>query len=153
MGGLIQYGVFVGGLWALSLLGLKAIRDADGVGKATKEAATVAILATNFVSSMAAAFVLGVAALQTAGGGLLAVALFLVPFIAMLVSYLRAKSKKGWAAVVFFGSIVATIGLCVVTNMVDALNTNLTLGEATNTVLTPGSTKVEPGPTPTQSNG
>lgn len=102
---LIVFGSFVGGVWALSLLSLKVIRDSEYAEKRLRDAAALAIVALSFIAGGAASAVYGWNFLfaddpnadQKTGspmGAGLAVGLFLVPFIAMGIAILFSKKSE-----------------------------------------------------------
>ena len=102
MNDLIAVGLYIGGIWALSLLGLKSIRDSQQAEEKLKDACEAAIIATNIVGSIAAAFALGVGQINTWGAGIQAVLIFTVPFLAMGAVYKKFK-RRGvtWMSVIF----------------------------------------------------
>lgn len=98
---LIAFGAFLGGIWALSLLSLKVIRDSEHAESRLRDAAAAAIVALSFLAGLAASFAYGWNFLFSDSsnsnelgsswiGAILASGLFLVPFAAMTIVYRRS---------------------------------------------------------------
>lgn len=95
---LITFGSLVGGTWALSLFGLKSIRDSAEAEEPLKDAAAAAIIAVNFIAGMAASVYLGWNLDNDMSGAVVAGFIFLVPFIAMASIYFHAKWRTRWVS-------------------------------------------------------
>lgn len=113
MNDLVEFGLFVGGIWALSLLGLKSIHDTPEAEKRLKDASALAIVAVTLVGAVAGAFALGLSRFETIGSGLLASFIFLIPFVAMAVVYFHKKNRAGiWVLGVWIALfILLSVGL------------------------------------------
>ncbi|WP_159555465.1 hypothetical protein [Citricoccus sp. K5] len=93
MNDLVTAGAFIGGIWVLSLIGLKAIRDSKYASVATQDSAAVAIVAMSIIGAGSGAYLLAEEQLSE-GQGWVGIVAFLIPFVAMGVVYLcKDKSR------------------------------------------------------------
>lgn len=88
-------GIFITGIWGLSLVSLTSIRKSEEADTRTKDAAAVAIIAVNIVGAIAGAASAGYITLNIGvAGAWWGAGIFSVPFLAALFHYCVVGKKK-----------------------------------------------------------
>ena len=109
---LLVYLALLAAVWGISLIGLKRLADeANGADEDLRDSANVAIMALHLLAGAAAAAGAGYSVVETSGGILLGIMLFLIPFAVVGIMYGSKTPNESNKRPLMKWFIVATVVL------------------------------------------